>query len=315
MKKIILLVLLQATWTTGFAQNLSFKFGIAFKRPDLDVRWNVPTNLLPSNVWVYHLLPRKFSPTVLSNLMALGPFTGKEVIRSNANEILFKKTDNLTTLWVSWRLGAIEYEPANPFGPTNLARDVPEEAQVPQLTTNFLKEIGIDVSEIEKKADGAPDFHVWSPLTMYPVNRVVITNIGFRAVNFRRSVDGATFVGNGAGGNCEIQFGEHGKPSKIRLSWRNLERQNAFPVAKPATLIKWIREGKAVQGMVRMDGEPINCKTAKSLTINQAELCYYAGDPFSPSDWLMPFAALWTSVDTGHGSVDVEIDCPVIDER
>ena len=86
-------------------------------------------------------------------------------------------------------------------------------------------------------------------------------------------------------------------------------------MAKPATLIKWIREGKAVHGMVRMDGEPINWKTAKSLTINQAELCYYAGDPFSPSDWLMPFAALWTSVDTGHGSVDVEIDCPVIDER
>jgi hypothetical protein len=122
--------------------------------------------------------------------MALGPFTGKEVIRSNANEILFKKTDNLTTLWVSWRLGAIEYEPANPFGPTNLARDVPEEAQVPQLTTNFLKEIGIDVSEIEKKADGAPDFHVWSPLTMYPVNRVVITNIGFA-----RSISGVPWTG------------------------------------------------------------------------------------------------------------------------
>jgi hypothetical protein len=27
-----------------------------------------------------------------------------------------------------------------------------------------------------------------------------------------------------------------------------------------------------------------------------------------------PFAALWTTVDTGHGNIDVEINCPIIDE-
>jgi hypothetical protein len=38
------------------------------------------------------------------------------------------------------------------------------------------------------------------------------------------------------------------------------------------------------------------------------------GDRFAPSDWLYPFAALETTVDTGRGNVDVEIDCPIIDE-
>jgi hypothetical protein len=27
-----------------------------------------------------------------------------------------------------------------------------------------------------------------------------------------------------------------------------------------------------------------------------------------------PLVALWTTVDTGHGNIDVEIDCPIIDE-
>jgi len=152
---------------------------------------------------------------------------------------------------------------------------VPQESQFPNLTTNFLKEIDIDLSDIEKKADGTPDFHFWSPLTMYSVNRTVLTNIAFRAVNFRRSVAGAWFVGNGAGGDCQIEFGEHGKPSQIRLSWRNLERQKAYPVGAPATILKWIHEGKAVQGMIRMDAESINWRTVKSVSITNAKLCYY----------------------------------------
>jgi hypothetical protein len=36
---------------------------------DLDVRWTVPSNQLPSEVWVYRLLPHPFSPTVVSNLV------------------------------------------------------------------------------------------------------------------------------------------------------------------------------------------------------------------------------------------------------
>ena len=104
------------------------------------------------------------------------------------------------------------------------------------------------------------------------------------------------------------------KVSKISLSWRNLERHKAYSTANPNMIIKWIREGRAVQGMIRMDAETINWKSVKSVTVIKAELSYYARDPFTPSDWLMPFAALWTTVDTGHGNMDLEIDCPIIGE-
>jgi hypothetical protein len=317
MKKAILLVLLQTVWATGFSQTLSFKFGTPFSRADLDVRWNTPSNALPAQVRVYHLLPRQLPPGAISYLMALGSFTANDVVRSNANEMLLgskdKSPDNLRSLWISFRFGTIEYQtPARTL--TNLASHIPAVTQLPELTTNFLRKIGINIADVEKRPDGAPDFHFWEPFKEYFVDHRFITNIEFRAVNFRRSVDGASFVGNGAGGNCQIQFGEYGKPSQIRLSWRNLMPQKTYQTAEPKTIIKWIRAGKAVQGMVRMDAEPINWKTVKSVSVTKAELCYYAGDPFTPSDWLMPFAALWTTVDTGHGNIDVEIDSPIIDQ-
>ena len=127
-------------------------------------------------------------------------------------------------------------------------------------------------------------------------------------------MDGAKFVGSGAGGDGHVEFGEFGKPSKIYLSWRNLERYKACPTVPPETLIKWIRQGKAVQNRVRLDAEPIDWSTVKSMTISVAKPCYYAGSPSEPSDWLMPFVALWATVDRGRGTIDVEVDCPIVDE-
>ena len=76
-----------------------------------------------------------------------------------------------------------------------------------------------------------------------------------------------------------------------------------------------MRKGKAIQGLIPDSVDAIDWKTVENVTIKKAKPCYYAGgDRFSPSDWLQPYAALWTTVDTGHGNVNLEIDCPVIDE-
>jgi hypothetical protein len=301
-------------WTTAFSQHLSFKFGTSFQRTDLDVRWNLNTNALPTHVWTYRLLPRAFSPAAVSNLMAFGSFTAKDIIVSNADEMVFKR-GNVAALSISARFGSIGFQSYKRRELTNLLHDVPKLSDLGRLTTNFLNQVGIDISEIEKRQDGIPDFHFSEPNKFYLVNQTLVTNIEFRSVTFRRAVEGARFVGNGAGGDCEIQFGEHGVPSKIWLSWRNLERGYKDPVASHETMTKWMRQGKAVQGATLSSIPPIDWKRVKSVTVKQAKLCYYGGDQFAPSDWLIPFAALWTTVDTGYSNVEVEIDCPCIDEK
>lgn len=200
------------------------------------------------------------------------------------------------------------------YGPTNLARNVPPMSRMPELTTNFLSEFGIPVSDIERKANDTPDFRYWDPFKEYFLSDKIITNIEFRAVDFRRSVDGFRFISIGTGGGGEIAFGEKGEPVKIDLSWRNLERFKSYSTAEPETIVKWIRQGKAVQGGIPMNSPPIDWSTVKTLTVKNAEIRYYAGTRFSPSDWLMPLVSLWTTADTGNGTIDLEMYCPIIDE-
>jgi hypothetical protein len=314
-KKIILFVLIQTIWAAGFSQSLSLQnLGDTFQRTNLEVRWDAPTNALPHTVWIYRLLPRTFSPEAISNLVALGGFTGKDITKSNANEVVYKSAGKHPAKQLAVSRGSIEYLHSINYGPTNLAEDVPEMSQMQELTIKFLSKLGISLSDIERTTNGTPNFHFWEPFKEYYLPDKTITNVEFRAVDFRRSIDGAAFIGGGTGGDGEIEFGEYGNIVKIDLSWRNLERYKSYPTVTRETTVEWIREGKAVYLGVPMNLGDIDWPTVKSLTIKKAELCYYAGDRLAPSDWLIPLVSLWTTVDTGHGNINVEIDCPIIDE-
>jgi hypothetical protein len=187
-------------------------------------------------------------------------------------------------------------------------------SEMPSLTIDFLAALGISATDIEKNEKGLPNFHFWEPFKEYFLPDKIVTNIEFRAAGFSRAVDGATVIGAGTVGDGEIYFGEHGKPVHIDLSWRDLKPYKSYTTAAPETIIRWIREGKAVQGAIPMNLPPIDWPTVKSLKVKKADLCYYAGDRLAPSPWLMPLVSLWTTVDTGHGNVDLEIDTPAISQ-
>jgi hypothetical protein len=326
MKKIAVVILFQAVYWTGFSENPLWKNADETLIPahaDVDVRWetanvfvssNVPTNKWPSEMWIYQLAPRKFSPKVVSNLMFMCSFTKKDKVQQDTNGMTFKSSDGLRSLFISFSSGSISYNIPEPhFSPVNLAEGVPKNGEMPKLTKGFLQKMEIKLSEIQKNTNDTPRFNFWEPLTVYyprgyPKRGVSITNIAFRAVNFRRSVNGAEVIGNA--GYCELQFGEHGKISKIDFSWPDLKRYKSAPTLKPDAITRLLREGKARQGATFDNVGYIDWPSVKSVTIKQAWPCYFAGD----SNFLYPFLALWTTVDTGHGNVDVGIDCPIIDE-
>jgi len=265
-------------------------------------------------MWVYRILPNGFSPETISYLKSLGSFTDGNKIQSNSQGVLFAAQGNAKNLSITFKVGAVEFHNFGHYGPTNLAKNVPPMSALPSLMTNFAGKMGINIQEIAKQGDGTPDFHCSESATEYFANRAFITNVTFRAVSFRRNVDGADWVGNNTGGDCRVEFGENGRPTAIALSWRNLEPYKMYPTATSDQIVDWVRKGRAVQNMIPMDAESIDWKSVKSLTVTKAEVCYYAGGPFEPSNWLVPFVALWTTVNRGHETIDVEIDCPIIDE-
>jgi hypothetical protein len=315
MKKIFLLILFQGVWAAGFSQSLSLaRLGDAFQRTNLNVRWLAQTNSYPHTVWIYQIMPRTFPPAAITNLIIQCGFTEQDKKVSNGDEIAYQNAARFPSRRLQIFHGSIFYISDTHYGPTNLAGAVPEMSQMPKLATNFLLQLGINAAEIEKKSDGTPNFHFWEPFKEYFLPDKIITNIEFRAVGFSRVVDGARVLGAGTVGDGEIYFGPNGRPVHIDLSWRDLKRVKPLATVTPNVVIEWIRAGKAVQGGIPMNLPAIDWSTVKSLTVNSADLCYYAGDRLAPSRWLMPLLSLWTTADTGHGTIDVEIDCPVIDE-
>ena len=87
-----------------------------------------------------------------------------------------------------------------------------------------------------------------------------------------------------------------------------MARAKAYRTLSVGEIIHSLLAGKAV------NSKGIDWHTAKSVTVNHVWPRYYAGDSEQPSNVLEPFAVLDSSVDTGYGIVNVEIDCPIIDE-
>lgn len=313
MKKIVVIILFQAICLMGFSENPRWKYADDTPIParaDLDVRWEASTKAFPSKMWIYELVPRKFSPKVISNLMLMCFFTEKDKVQQDTNGAVFKSPDGRRILAISFSSGSIHYDMPEPhFSRTNIIQDVPQMNEMPDLTKNFLQKVGIRRSEITRDTNGAPHFSFWDGGRIYfRKGSSATTNIGYRAVVFKRSVDEAEVLGKP--GYCQLYFGEHGKISKIDFTWPDLKRYKSAPTLKPQAITQLLREGKARQGATFDNVGYIDWPNVKSVTIKQVWPCYFAGD----SNFLYPFLALWTTVDTGHGNADVGIDCPIIDE-
>src|SRR5665213_1762672 len=191
MRKIILLsICLQAFWTTGFSQSPPFKdadVGIRDQYTNLVVHWEASKNPWPKTLWVYAMTPTKFSPAVISNLMAVTGYTKKDEKDYGTNGMIFVSPEKSGNMRISFTEGEIEYWTTLNYGPTNLAQGVPTTNQLFHLTTNFLSKIGIRLSELAKDKSGQPKIYFPEASTEYFVNNTTITNIQYRMVRFNRA--------------------------------------------------------------------------------------------------------------------------------
>ncbi len=239
--------------------------------------------------------------------MAKCSFASTDRIKQDDDKIIFKSGGRVLT--ITYSSGSIQYDsPEHTYGPTNLAQGVPQMKDMPQLITNFLSAVGIGVAEISKGTNGTPAFNLWEPYTWFFVDGKTITNIDARAAVLNRAVEGAKVIG--LAGICRLQFGEHGLISKIELVWPTLEHSKTTQTLKPDAIMQAFRQGKAIQGFLPTDVSEIDWHKVKSVTIKQAWPSYFAGT----TKWLYPFLTLWATVETDHGGVDIELDCPIIDE-
>lgn len=292
-------------FTAGLAQSPPWRAnGEAISaRPDLTVHWQDSTKF-PRKVWIYQLLPNDFSPETISNIMTLCSFTEKDLIKHDLNGMDFQSPDNSRKLSISFSSGDIHYETSAPDWGTNLAVGVPKESQLPKLTKGVLRELHISFSDITGWIDTHKmDFTERG--SIYLVGQTWVTNIIYRRVYFRRTVDGMPIAGEFYGFNV----GEHGKIRGISITWPELKRIKSYRAVLPKDVMKCLREGNAIRGPVPTSVGDIDWSSIKSLTIKKAVPSYQIAN-----NQLYPFLRLDVLVDTGNGTVEIGMDCPIFDK-
>lgn len=319
MKKVFLASLFEMFCLAAFSQTLPFKNegGIEFHRTNLVVQWEAPKNSWPETLWVYRMVPTKYSKAAVSYLMGIGSFREKDRTDCGANKICFV-SQNGSRLHINLATGQIDYSPSQSDS-TNRVPNVPDTSQLLSLATNFLIHVGIDLSEVERRENGELRIGLFNNIgSSYTENGATVTNITARQVWIARAVDGVEFSFDGG----EVELGERGRVVKIWLKWRSLKREKSYPAATPDLFIKWMREGRAFQKRFAGPGseeKAFDWATIKRVTVKKVKALYTSD--FTPlshepdsSSWVKPYANLWATVDTGVTNIDVQIVCPIINE-
>jgi hypothetical protein len=307
MKKIILFLLIQIVCSTaGFTQSSPWKANneVIPPRPDLNIIWQNSATF-PREVWIYQLLPNKFSSQIISNVMALCAFTEMNKIDEDTNQIRFQSADHSRTLSVSYSSGEIEYRTAEiHYSPTNLAVGVPSVKELPDVTKNVLSKLHIKFSDITGWL-GTNKVDFSEPLTTFYVGGAIITNVPYRTVYFRRSVDGMPVAYD----FYRFNVGEDGRITKISIAWPNLQRVKSYRTVSRKDVVDFIRRGDATRGPVPTSIGSLDWLNIKSLTITDAIPSYLVS-----GNHLYPFLYLGALVDTGDVKVKIGMACPLIDE-
>jgi hypothetical protein len=307
-KKILLSLIPIICFTAGFAQSPPWKAEngvnvIIPARTNLDVRWEA-TNKFPRKVWMYELLPNFRSAQIISNLMAMCFFEEKNKMKGDTNEIVFQSSDHFRTLFISFSSGEIDYQAREAhYSPTNLAVNVPTTNQLPELAKNVLNKLHINFSDITGWI-GTNKMGFSEPMTIFYVGDTEITNVAYRTVYFRRSVDGMPVTHFN-----HLNFGEHGKISKIDITWPNLKRIKSYRTVSSKDVINFLRNGNAVRGPVPTDIGDIDWSSIKSVTVTKAIPSYVAD-----AGQLYPFLHLDVTLDIGGQNVRMAMNCPIFDE-
>jgi hypothetical protein len=307
MKRNLFIFMLLLWHTAGFAKNPPWMASNE-KIPaytNLDIRWQDAPKF-PRKVWVYEVLPNTFSPEIISNVMTLCSFTEKDKVEDDKNGMVFQGENAARSLSVSFSSGEIQYEtPERRYGPTNLAVDVPQVSQLPFIATNLLRRLGINFSDIVGYSNTNRIEYLAPAMTLFYAGNDTITNIPYRTILFKRSVDGMPIAHR----NDRINVGEHGMVSGISITWPKLKRIKSYRTISPKEVVKFLRAGNAVHGPVPTNIGGIDWSSIKSLRIKKAIPSYQLD-----GDRLFPFLYLDAIVDMGDGTVEIGMGCPLIDE-
>lgn len=299
-----------------------------FYSKNLNVVWSAPTNHLPSTVRVFKVVPSKYSPVVISNLMALGEFTERDRVKAFVPEyplprsaLGYLKEAEKRSLSIAPNLGLVRYRDEKAeaaIHPREPVEGLPDDGESVRLALMILPRLGIDLSDLAAKADGVGPCFSIGPGSRGYFDRAkgkYVKEETLRRVSFTRQLDGLPIVGGGRQG-IDVTFGNHGRISELVMNWRSVEHVGSYPCAGREQMIGWIREGRArVQSMETTGARWVKASDIKRLTITAISPQYFAGGSEERLDRMHPYAMLKAEAEIGTDDKEtIWLFCPVTAE-
>ena len=288
---------------------------------DTDIVWAASTNDWPTHLWTYKVIPQVFSDAVISNLMAVGSFTSKD--RTNISNYIDTKDQvifygnlegTMKHLAICPALGFIEYHDGTAKSASQLKpiAAVPDQDETTRLGLQYLRLIGIDVSQIATKADSCDlDLH-WERQTIDYVDQqtkteVTLTN-GY-GIFFLRRIDGVNVAGIGLNGGAYLSFGNNGKLADLQMSWRNLKPYELNDCPPPQQITEWLRSGHIT--LHSLSSAAIDYARIQKLTIIKATPLYTGKHYDEPLDVVSPFARFEAVAEEGTNTASLWFESPL----
>ena len=302
----------QALVSAAFAAEPPLRdFCESLNGKDCEVIWAAPTNL-PTSVKIFTVVPTKFLPNTISNLLQIAELAPKDKIRPTQGGVLGgkdvlefankKDTRHLDIIPSQGTIG-LGIEGTMAQIPKEMPVGVPDDNETLRLALDFLKRIGINQSELATNANGKFQltYSEESVLHKDKPSRLLVTNVVSREIHLRRQIDDLPVWGTAG---ISMKFGNQGKLAYLSVVWRTVKPERDCQVPNASEFVNRIKTGRV---LIRNE----QATTAyKKLTITKASLYYWESSGSEPQTEIYPFVVLDAKPDQQDENSNMQLFVP-----
>jgi hypothetical protein len=275
-----------------------------------EVVWKAPSNGVPTTARIFHVVPTRYSPETISNLLWLGGLAEKNKIRPTQDGVFAGK--GVLTYGDEERTRHLDIIPSEGtvaltrvgviVAPTKEAvKGVPGTNEAVHAAFDLLPMLGISKSEVATNIPGKPIPYTFLDQTAFHKNKAtgkVESNVVSRGVSLCRQIDGIPVWGDAG---VFALFGNEGKIANVTATWRSIQPRGVCQIPTAAEFVARIKSGASLirKNQIRAP--------FKKLTIDRVELFYWESDGSEHQSSIYPFAVLEAATDQQGENAQVQL--------
>lgn len=304
----------------GYADGLQLSdFGHPLDGTNVKIEWRLETNRIPASLNIYKVAGARWTPTFLSNVVALGEFSDPKRILAelkpalNGRDVMVmddSPRETRRTIVANPSSGRVYLVQEGVKAlPRQVAIGVPTTEQVLASALKALSNFGIVRAELRRRPDSDEIFalnDLTTHTTRDKTNGQTIKRVIARGMFLFRQADGIGIAGRGVCGGLHVNYGNHGRIAELEFVWRNFHSPRRERTAGTNQITKWIRAGRAV---IETD---VNPSAISSLTITNATVLYLGHNGSVPQRVMYPLVNLGAIADIDGKKINVSVNAPII---